>query len=97
MTQIRITLVSIIDRPPAEALHWLSSLDPIAWSATEHVLNIVGTKNFVKHWEAYREEEQKIAYDFTEGWPQNAIRKVTGSRWKPSLDFRQVNFPNWRQ
>lgn len=65
--QTRIRLASIVPLLPPEAVTWLQGLDPIAWTATEHVLNVIGIGDFVTHWQSHRQEEQRIACDSRSG------------------------------
>jgi len=59
-----VSLTTILPRLPAEAQSWINGLSPEYRASTEHILNLVGEDNFVKHWRTHREDQLKLENDF---------------------------------
>jgi hypothetical protein len=59
-----ILLTTILPRLPAEGQQWINGMEPFYRETAEHILNLVGADNFVKHWKTHREDEQNFEHHF---------------------------------
>jgi len=58
------SLTTTLARLPAEAQTWINRLDPTFRSSTEHVLNLVGEDDFIKHGRTHRADQVRLQNDF---------------------------------
>ena len=64
----KFSLTATLLKLPAEAQLWIMCLTPDQFDEIQTILNIVGEKNFIKHWRTHKEDQEKLEDDFRR-WP----------------------------